>query len=68
LVVLLPQEIWLVDFKTDHLAPEALAARAQHYEPQLKLYALALGRIYGRKVTNCCLHFLSARETVYVWP
>jgi ATP-dependent helicase/nuclease subunit A len=67
LVVLLPDEIWLVDFKTDHVASEDLAAKVQHYEPQLKLYALALARIYRRKVTTCCLHFLSARETAYVW-
>jgi ATP-dependent helicase/nuclease subunit A len=67
LVVLRPEEIWLVDFKTDHIAPDQLAARVQHYEPQLQLYALALGRIYRRKVTLCALHFLSVRETAYLW-
>ena len=67
LVVLLPQEIWLVDFKTDHIATAEVAAKVQHYEPQLKLYALALSRIYRRQVTTCCLHFLSAGETAYLW-
>ena len=67
LVVLRPEEIWLVDFKTDHVAPDQLAGRVQHYEPQLQLYALALGRIYRRKVTLCALHFLSVRETAYLW-
>lgn len=67
LVVLLPEEIWLVDFKTDRVFGEELTAKVQHYEPQLKLYALALARIFRRKVTVCCLHFLPARETAYVW-
>ena len=67
LVVLLPEEIWLVDFKTDHVAPAELAAKVQHYEPQLKLYALALERIFRRKVTTATLYFLSARETAHVW-
>lgn len=67
LVVLGPEEIWLLDFKTDHVTAEALPDKVRHYEPQLRLYALALNRIYRRKVTICALHFLSARETAYVW-
>ena len=46
-----------MDFKTDHVAPAELAAKVQHYEPQLKLYALALERIFRRKVTTATLHF-----------
>jgi ATP-dependent helicase/nuclease subunit A len=64
LVVLLPEEIWLVDFKTDEIKPRELAERTRLYEPQLKLYANALSRIYSRPVTNCWLHFLAARQTV----
>ena len=66
LVVLLPQEIWLLDFKTDAASADELAAKAKIYEPQLKLYARALQGIYGRPATNCCLHFLTARQTVAV--
>jgi ATP-dependent helicase/nuclease subunit A len=66
LVVLLPEEIWLVDFKTDVVPPAELAAQVRHYEPQLKLYALALARIYGRLVTECHLHFLKTAKTVRV--
>ncbi len=66
LVVLLPKEIWLVDFKTDEVAPAEVAAKAKHYEPQLKLYALALARIYQRPVTECQLHFLAAAKTVRI--
>jgi ATP-dependent exoDNAse (exonuclease V) beta subunit len=66
LVVMLPQEIWLVDFKTDEIKPGELTERKRHYEPQLKLYAGALSRIYSRPVTNCWLHFLAARQTANI--
>ena len=64
LAVLLPEEIWVVDFKTDHLAADELAAKTAHYKPQLQLYAGALAKIYGRPVTRRRLHFLAARQTV----
>ena len=66
LVALLPGEIWLVDFKTDDIKPEELAERRRLYEPQLRLYAQALSRIFSRPVTNCWLHFLTARKTINV--
>jgi len=66
LVVLLPQEIWLVDFKTDEVRAGDLPGKIKIYEPQLKLYATALAKIYSRPVANCWLHFLSARETIRV--
>jgi ATP-dependent helicase/nuclease subunit A len=66
LVVLLPKEIWLVDFKTDEVRANELADKAKIYEPQLRLYARALSKIYSRPVTNCWLHFLSAQKTVDV--
>lgn len=58
LVVLLPDAIWLVDFKTDDFAPAELSDKLETYGPQLKLYARALSRIYRRPVTECQLHFL----------
>jgi ATP-dependent helicase/nuclease subunit A len=64
LVVLLPAEIWLVDFKTDAVSTGDLPGKIRLYEPQLKLYAGALGKIYSRPVTNCWLHFLSVNHTV----
>jgi ATP-dependent helicase/nuclease subunit A len=64
LVVLLPGEIWLVDFKTDQVRTDGLPEKIRLYEPQLKLYACALGKIYSRPVTSCWLHFLDARKTV----
>jgi len=64
LVVLLPEEIWLVDFKTDDIRKDELPARIKTYAPQLKLYAQALEKIYSRPVTERWLHFLAARTTV----
>jgi ATP-dependent helicase/nuclease subunit A len=66
LVVLLPSEIWIVDFKTDHVESQELAEKARIYEPQLKLYALALARIYRRPVAECWLYFVAPRSLVPV--
>ena len=66
LVVLLPKEIWLVDFKTDQIRADELPEKARLYKPQLKLYARALTKIYSRPVTHGWLHFLSARRTVEI--
>jgi ATP-dependent helicase/nuclease subunit A len=66
LVVLLPEEIWLADFKTDDVHADELPEKTKLYEPQLKLYAHALSKIYSRPVSNCWLHFLSARRTMEI--
>src|SRR5205807_1402175 len=57
LAVVLPKEIWLIDFKTDAVEPHQVGAKLKLYEPQLKLYARALGRIYQRPVSACWLYF-----------
>jgi ATP-dependent helicase/nuclease subunit A len=66
LAVLLPEEIWLVDFKTDELRAGDMPAKAGIYTPQLKLYARALAKVYSRPVTACWLHFLSQKCSVPV--
>jgi ATP-dependent helicase/nuclease subunit A len=67
LAVVAPERIWLADFKTDAVTtPEELAARAASYAPQLRLYGLALGRVYARPVTAAWLHFLALNRTVPV--
>ena len=55
-----------MDFKTDALQREEVAARAKLYEPQMKLYALALARIYARPVADCRLYFLRPRMDVAI--
>jgi ATP-dependent helicase/nuclease subunit A len=64
LAVLLPEEIWLLDFKTDAVEESGLAGKVKEYAPQLEVYASALEKIYGRPVTCCWLHFLRVRKTV----
>ena len=64
LIILQPEEILLVDFKTDHFAESQLADKVKTYEVQLRLYAKALHRIYQRPVTETYLHFLALRRTV----
>jgi ATP-dependent helicase/nuclease subunit A len=66
--VILPKEIWLLDFKTDEVPLREVEKKARLYEPQLKLYARALEKTYRRPVTECRLHFLSCGATVPVGP
>ena len=63
LAVILPAEIWLVDFKTDALGGGELPEKIKTYTPQLRLYAAALAKIFGRNVTRRALHFLAAGRT-----
>jgi ATP-dependent helicase/nuclease subunit A len=65
-VLLLPEAIQIIDFKTDNVSGKALTERAKQYEPQLKLYALALSRIYKRPVSSAWLYFLTAAQVVEV--
>jgi ATP-dependent helicase/nuclease subunit A len=59
LCAILPEDIWLLDFKTDHGTREALEQKTREYRPQLELYAQALSRIYRKPVTRIWLYFLS---------
>lgn len=64
LAVLLQEEIWLLDFKTDAVDDDGLTAKVKHYAPQLEVYACALEKIFRRPVTNCWIHFLLAGKSV----
>ena len=66
LAVMRREEIWLVDFKTDRLSAEEALGRSKEYEPQLRLYARALSRIYRRPVTEAWFYFLGCGEAVQV--
>jgi len=66
LAVLLPREIWLIDFKTDAVKSGGLAEKVKLYEPQLKLYGQALSRIYQRPLTAAWLYFLDCQTAVAV--
>ncbi len=64
LAVIGPGDIWIIDYKTDHVAAPAVAERAQRYRPQVELYRRALTRLYARPVTKLWLHFLGPGITV----
>jgi ATP-dependent helicase/nuclease subunit A len=68
LAVILPEAIWVLDFKTDDVHGEALEERVRMYASQIQLYALALERIYRRPVARCWLHFQAAKNTFHVAP
>jgi ATP-dependent helicase/nuclease subunit A len=68
LVVQLPHETWLIDFKTDAIKASGLAEKVHLYTPQLKLYARALEKIYPGTVTKSWLHFLALGESVSIPP
>ncbi|HEY3863660.1 MAG TPA: UvrD-helicase domain-containing protein [Verrucomicrobiae bacterium] len=63
LAAILPGQIWLLDFKTDHFPEAELKEKIRIYRPQIELYAAALSRIYRRPVTRRWLHFLARRHT-----
>ena len=63
LVVLRPEEIWLLDFKTDAITVRDLPEKIRIYTPQLRFYAAALERIFRRRVTWRALHFLALGRT-----
>jgi ATP-dependent exoDNAse (exonuclease V) beta subunit len=66
LVAVLDRELWLVDFKTDHISPQMLPARTKEYAVQLRVYAIALQKVYRRKVTRACLYFLALGRTEWI--
>jgi ATP-dependent helicase/nuclease subunit A len=64
LAVLSPDEIWVVDFKTDLVTGEKLRQIIPKYQQQLNVYGRALQRIYDRPMTRKCLYFLSESHLV----
>jgi len=66
LTVILPNEIWILDFKTDKITSAEVEEKARQYTIQLRLYARALSQIYKRPVTNQWLHFLNPAKSVEI--
>jgi ATP-dependent helicase/nuclease subunit A len=64
LAVIMPEEIWIIDFKTDRFAPTELADKVAQYRTQVELYGAALERIYKRPVSRLWLSFLRQRQVV----
>jgi ATP-dependent helicase/nuclease subunit A len=66
LAAILSEEIWLLDFKTDHFPAQELNDKIGLYRPQIELYSAAMSRIHLRPVTRRWLHFLRHRCTASV--
>ena len=54
----------VVDFKTDRVTPQQQAQRAERYRPQLEAYALALGQVLEKEVSEKLLYFFHTNSTV----
>ncbi len=66
LALILRDEIWLVDFKTDRVSAGDWREKARAYEAQLGLYGRALAGIYHRPVRRKWLYFLEISRAVEV--
>ncbi len=56
----------VVDYKTDHIAPEQALAQAAHHAPQLQLYGRALAVATGASVRDRLVLFTALGESVAV--
>ena len=54
--------ITVIDFKTDFVTPQTLEQKVDYYRPQVKAYADALERIYGKPVKSAVLYFFHLGE------
>ena len=63
LALIQPQELWILDFKSDKIQPQELPERTLLHTPQLALYRAALQKIYQRPVTSAWIHFLHLNTT-----
>jgi CRISPR/Cas system-associated exonuclease Cas4 (RecB family) len=59
-------ELVIVDYKTDSVTASEAHQRAQDYALQLRLYAMAVERVAGRRVDRAWLHFLRPNVPVEV--
>lgn len=67
-LILSPEGIVILDFKTDAVHGDALARRIEQYRPQVTLYARAMSRLFRKPVLETCLVFLAARHVASVAP
>ena len=66
LAVVLPDQIWLLDYKTDRVTEENIDDKVNDYRPQIALYCAALQKVIRRPVTRAWLQFLYARKTIEI--
>ena len=64
LAVIGKEDLWILDYKTDNVAPAEITDRARQYEPQVQLYRLALERTFRRPAARVWLHFIRPNQTI----
>jgi ATP-dependent helicase/nuclease subunit A len=57
-------DVWIVDFKSQHIPPAATADTPQAYIRQLALYQALLREVYPAKTVHCALLWTSAAKLV----
>ncbi|MDD6160274.1 MAG: helicase-exonuclease AddAB subunit AddA [Oscillospiraceae bacterium] len=58
--------VTVLDFKTDRVSEDTVAARAEEYRGQLEAYTRALGEVLGKKVEKKLLWFFSVGDAVEI--
>ena len=67
-LIRVPEGLVIVDYKTDRVTAETLAARVDFYRPQVHAYCAAMTRITGLPVIGAHLAFLAVRQVVGIEP
>jgi ATP-dependent helicase/nuclease subunit A len=57
-------ELTIIDYKTDYVTAATQTERAAFYKGQLDAYALALSRMFGKRVKARCIYFFATDEYV----
>ena len=65
-LLLEPEGLTVIDFKTDRVVPGGEGDRVRYYAGQIRAYGMALRRIYGKPVRACILYFLQTGSAVTV--
>jgi ATP-dependent exoDNAse (exonuclease V) beta subunit len=68
MLIKMPDEIAIIDFKTDRISSSQVQSRAEQYFPQLKWYCKAAGDILDVKNVSGWLYFLAPAASVQVYP
>ncbi len=68
LAVIAPEEIWLLDFKSEQLAPHEVKDRVILHAEQIAVYRSALQKTYRRPVTRTWIHFLQPGISTNPFP
>ncbi|MBA3966409.1 MAG: PD-(D/E)XK nuclease family protein [Nitrospirales bacterium] len=59
-------DVWVGDYKTDHVSSRTVAQRAETYREQAHAYARAASQCLGPVVKGCKLFFIRLGEVVTV--